>query len=106
LMNEKGRFDKPNADKGEGKVVQILNHGKRVSSEPESVTSYVGKCCYCKETGHWKRDCIKFLEDSQEMEKMYGTSSSGIVLLIQVLHKYWILVVVLIFLKYAGPKRQ
>ena len=78
LMNEKGRFTKPNADKGEDKVVQILNHGKRVSSEPESDTSYVGKCCYCKETGHWKRNCIKFMEDDEELKLMYETTSSGI----------------------------
>ena len=83
------RFEKSCVDKGRGRAVQIWNQDKPVSSyKPKSGPSCVRKCFYCDEYGHWKRDCIKFLEDSQEMKEMYGTSSSGIVLLIQVLHMY------------------
>ncbi|KAL1194229.1 hypothetical protein V5N11_035193 [Cardamine amara subsp. amara] len=77
LLVQRGkRFEKPGKNKGRGRAVQIVNQDKPVSScKPKSGPADVDKCQYCKERGHWKRNCKKYLEDSQEIEKMYETSS-------------------------------
>ena len=73
-------FKKRGKDKGKGKMNPIVNRDSSGPSSKPKPGPNDGKCHYCKEAGHWKKDCKKYLEDYKKMKKTYETSSSGILL--------------------------
>ncbi|CAA7021407.1 unnamed protein product [Microthlaspi erraticum] len=80
LMVQGGKkFKKHGKDKGKGKASWVKNPS---NSEPTPKTkpgpSGEDKCHYCNDSGHWKRNCKKYLEDLKKKKKTFETSSSGI----------------------------
>ncbi|CAA7025600.1 unnamed protein product [Microthlaspi erraticum] len=79
LMVQGGKkFKKHGKDKGKGKASWVKNPS---NSEPTSKTkpgpSGEDKCHYCNDSGHWKRNCKKYLEDLKKKKKTFETSSLG-----------------------------
>ena len=55
--------------KGQGKERELQKNGKQVATQvkkPKSVPKPETKCFYCKGTGHWKRNCPKYLADKKD----------------------------------------
>ncbi|KAL1189337.1 Retrovirus-related Pol polyprotein from transposon TNT 1-94 [Cardamine amara subsp. amara] len=80
LMVQGGKkFKKPSKGKGKGKADQVVNHDKPAPPpKPKAGPSKDDKCHFCKEPGHWKRNCKKFLEGFKNLKKAYETTSPGI----------------------------
>ena len=79
-MVQKGKsFKKQGKGQGKGKGKGPVKN--RDKSNPKSKTrpgpSNDDQCHYCKEPGHWKRNCKKYLEDLKK-KKESETSASGI----------------------------
>ena len=58
-------------EKGEGKKGNFKKNGKQVATPGKK--SKVGpktetECFYCKGTGHWKRNCPKYLADKKDVK--------------------------------------
>ncbi|KAJ9538124.1 hypothetical protein OSB04_030857 [Centaurea solstitialis] len=68
--------------KGKGKAIQsnpkpkTKGQGKAQSNIPQSKTPEDAVCFYCKEVGHWRRSCPKYLEELKKL-KVNGASTSG-----------------------------
>jgi len=79
LMVQGGnKFKKQGKNKGKGKPGWITNPSKLDPSPKfKHGPSNVDKCHYCNGSGHWKRNCEKYLEDLKK-KKISETSSSGI----------------------------
>ena len=58
-FKKKGKVKKGNFKKN-GK--QVATSGKKPKDGPKPET----KCLYCKGTGHWKRNCPKYLADKKD----------------------------------------
>ena len=58
-LNKKGKGKKGNFKKN-GK--QVFTPGKKPKSGPKIET----ECFYCKGTGHWRRNCPKYLADKKD----------------------------------------
>ena len=55
--------------KGKGKKGNFKQNGKQVAAQgkkPKSGPKPETKCFYCKGTGHWKRNCPKYLADKKD----------------------------------------
>ena len=55
--------------KGKGKKGNFKKNGKQVAAQvknPKSWPKPETKCFYCKGTGHWKRNCPKYLADKKD----------------------------------------
>src|SRR3954468_6044073 len=55
--------------KGKGKKGNFKKNGKQVAAQvkkPKSGPKSETKCFYCKGTGHWKRNCPKYLVDKKD----------------------------------------
>ena len=59
-FKKKGKWKKKGNFKKNGK--QVAAQEKKPKSRPKSDT----ECFYCKQTGHWKRNCTKYLEDKKD----------------------------------------
>ncbi|KAL1225710.1 Retrovirus-related Pol polyprotein from transposon RE1 [Cardamine amara subsp. amara] len=69
----------PSKGKGKGKADQVVNRDKPAPPpKPKAGPSKDDKCHFCKEPGHWKRNCKKFLEGFKNLKKAYETTSPGI----------------------------
>ncbi|KAJ9556509.1 hypothetical protein OSB04_011123 [Centaurea solstitialis] len=72
----------PVKGKGKGKAIQpnpkpkTKGQGKAQSDIPQSKTPEDAVCFYCKEVGHWRRSCPKYLEELKKL-KANGASTSG-----------------------------
>ncbi|KAJ9558333.1 hypothetical protein OSB04_012947 [Centaurea solstitialis] len=72
----------PVKGKGKGKAIQpnpkpkTKGQGKAESNIPQSKTPEDAVCFYCKEVGHWRRSCPKYLEELKKL-KANGASTSG-----------------------------
>ncbi|KAJ9552489.1 hypothetical protein OSB04_016534 [Centaurea solstitialis] len=72
----------PVKGKGKGKAIQpnpkpkTKGQGKAQSDIPQSKTPEDVVCFYCKEVGHWRRSCPKYLEELKKL-KANGASTSG-----------------------------
>ncbi|KAJ9562116.1 hypothetical protein OSB04_007276 [Centaurea solstitialis] len=72
----------PVKGKGKGKAIQpnpkpkTKGQGKAQSNIPQSKTPEDAVCFYCKEVGHWRRSCPKYLEELKKL-KANGASTSG-----------------------------
>ncbi|MES7295865.1 C2HC-type zinc finger protein [Cutibacterium acnes] len=80
LMVQKGKgFKKSSAkDKGKAKAVQVADKDTP-KPKPKSKAGPTDICRFCKEPGHWRRECKKFQEGLKELKKKtLETSSSGI----------------------------
>ena len=54
---------------GKGKIGNFEKNGKKVATQvkkPKSIPKPETKCFYCKGTGHWKRNCPKYLVDKKD----------------------------------------
>ena len=72
MVNKTTSFKK----KGKGKKGNLKKNGKQVATQvkkPKSVPKPENKCFYCKGTGHWKRNCPKYLADKKDgkVNKLY-----------------------------------
>ena len=70
MVNKTTSFKK----KGKGKKGNFKKNGKKVASQekkPKSGPMPETECFYCKGTGHWKRNCLKYLEDKKD-DKVKG----------------------------------
>ncbi|KAL4302067.1 hypothetical protein GQ457_10G012170 [Hibiscus cannabinus] len=72
-VNGKGKGKKVAKSKGNGKTKP---KGKE-ALKPKGGVSKDGKCFHCGKTGHWKRNCLIYLEDVKKA-KAVGASISGI----------------------------
>ena len=101
MVNKTTSFRK----KGKGKKGNFKNNRKPVATQvkkPKSGPKPETECFYCKQTGHWKRNCPKYLEDKKD-----GKVDKGIfdihmllmctLLMLVVTPGYLILVLLLIF---------
>ena len=55
--------------KGKGKKGNFKKSNKQVAAQvkkPKSGPKPETKCFYCKRTGHWKRNCPKYLADKKD----------------------------------------
>ena len=55
--------------RGKGKKGNFKKNGKQVAAQvkkPKSGPKPKTKCFYCKGTGHWKRNCPKYLADKKD----------------------------------------
>ena len=55
--------------RGKGKKGNFKKNGKRVAAQvkkPKSGPKPETECFYCKETGHWKRNCPKYWADKKD----------------------------------------
>ena len=70
MVNKTTSFNK----KGKGKKGNFKN-GKQVAAQvkkPKSGPKTETECFYCKGTGHWKRNCPKYLADKKDVKvKVY-----------------------------------
>ncbi|KAJ9556430.1 hypothetical protein OSB04_011044 [Centaurea solstitialis] len=72
----------PVKGKGKGKAIQpnpkpkTKGQGKAQSDIPQSKTPEDAVCFHCKEVGHWRRTCPKYLEELKKL-KANGASTSG-----------------------------
>ncbi|KAJ9561476.1 hypothetical protein OSB04_006636 [Centaurea solstitialis] len=72
----------PVKGKGKGKAIQpnpkpkTKGQGKAPSDIPQSKTPEDAVCFHCKEVGHWRRTCPKYLEELKKL-KANGASTSG-----------------------------
>jgi hypothetical protein len=72
LMVKKGTSFK----KGKGKMGNFNKNGKLVAAptkKPKSGPKPETECFYCKGTGHWKRNCPKYLADMKAGNVNKGT---------------------------------
>ena len=56
-------------EKGKGKKGNFKKNGKQVVAQvkkPKSRPKPETECFYCKQTGHWKRNCPKYLADKKD----------------------------------------
>ena len=58
-FKKKGKWKKGNFRKNSK---QVSSHGKKPKSGPKPET----ECFYCKGTGHWKRNCPKYLVEKKD----------------------------------------
>ncbi|KAK8680097.1 hypothetical protein V6N13_109051 [Hibiscus sabdariffa] len=72
VRKEKGKGKKKAKSKGNG---ESKPKGKN-ALKPEGRISKEGKCFYCENTRHWKRNCPLYLEEVKKA-KASGASSSG-----------------------------
>ena len=72
LMVQKGKVSKKKSsgDKGKGKA--------GAKPKPKSSAGPNDICRFCKEKGHWKKNCKLFLEGLNTAKKTFDASSSGI----------------------------
>ena len=55
--------------KGKGKTGHFKKNNKQVAAQvkkPKSGPKPETECFYCKGTGHWKRNCPKYLADKKD----------------------------------------
>ena len=55
--------------KGKGKKGNLKKNGKQVAApvkKPKAGPKPETECFYCKGTGHWKRNCPKYLVDKKD----------------------------------------
>ena len=55
--------------KGQREEGELQKNGKQVATQvkkPKSVPKPETKCFYCKGTGHWRRNCPKYLVDKKD----------------------------------------
>ena len=65
MVNKTTSFKK----KGKGKKGNFKKNGKQVAAQvkkPKSGPKPETECFYCKGTGHWKRNCPKYLADKKD----------------------------------------
>ena len=65
MVNKTTSFKK----KGKGKKVNFKKNGKKVVAQekkPKSGPKPETECFYCNQTGHWKRNCPKYLVDKKD----------------------------------------
>ena len=60
LVSRKRARERKGTLKSNGKQVSTLVKKPKVGPKPET------KCFYCKGTGHWKRNCPKYLADKKD----------------------------------------
>ena len=71
----------PVKGKGKGKAIQpnpkpkAKGKGKAQSNIPQSKTPEDAVCFYCKEEGHWRRNCPKYLEELKKLNANGATTS-------------------------------
>ena len=56
-------------EKGKGKKGNFKKNGRQVAAQvkkPKSRPKPETKCFYCKGTGHWRRNCPKYLVDKKD----------------------------------------
>ena len=85
--------------KGKGKKGNFKKNGKQVAAQvkkPKFGPTPETKCFYCKGTGHWKRNCPKYLADKKD-GKVKGIFDMCTLLMLVVAHGHLILVLLLIF---------
>lgn len=79
LMVNNGKFKKhhkkPNKSKGNGKGKAVAKPSTK-ALKPTGGVAKDGKCFYCNNAGHWKRNCPKYLEDKKNGN--VPTTSAGI----------------------------
>jgi hypothetical protein len=65
MVNKTTSFKK----RSKGKKGNFKKNGKQVVAQvkkPKSGPKHETKCFYCKRTGHWKRNCPKYLADKKD----------------------------------------
>ena len=65
MVDETTSFKK----RAKGKKGNFKKNGKQVATQvkkPKSVPKPETKCFYCKGTGHWRRNCPKYLVDKKD----------------------------------------
>ena len=81
LIVNNGKFKrhqkKPNKFKGNGKCKVVAKPSTK-ALKPTGGVAKEGKCFYCNKNGHWKRNCLKYLEDKNNGN--VPTTSTGILL--------------------------
>jgi hypothetical protein len=74
LMVNNGKFKrhhkKPNKFKGNNKGKAVAKPSTKALKPPGGVAKE-GKCLYYDKTGHWKRNCPKYLEDNKNGTVVY-----------------------------------
>ena len=66
MVNKTTSFKKKGKGKKKG---NFKNNSKQVAAQvkkPKSDPKPETKCFYCKGTGHWKRNCSKYLADKKD----------------------------------------
>ena len=66
MVNKTTSFKKKGKGKKKG---NFKNNGKQVAAQekkPKSRPKPKTECFYCKQTGHWKRNCPKYLADKKD----------------------------------------
>ena len=70
MVNKTTSFKK----KGKGKKGNFKKNSKSVATstkKPKSGAKPETECFYCKGTGHWKRNCPKYLADKKDGKALY-----------------------------------
>ena len=66
MVNKTTSFKKKGKDKKKGNFKknskQVATQEKKPKPGPKPET----ECFYCKQTGHWKRNCLKYLADKKD----------------------------------------
>ncbi|KAI5436884.1 hypothetical protein KIW84_023125 [Lathyrus oleraceus] len=74
IGNGKKQNKRPTKQSDKGKGKEVANPRSTAALKPSGGIAKEGTCFHCGKTGHWKRNCPKYLEDKKNGVE---TSTSG-----------------------------
>ena len=66
MVNKTTSFKKKGKGKKKGNFKKTIKQVAAQEKKPKSGPKPETECFYCKQTGHWKRNCPKYLADKKD----------------------------------------
>ena len=101
MSNKTTSFKKKGKGKKKGNFKKNIKQVAAQEKKPKSGPKPETECFYCKQTGHWKRNCPKYLADKKDGKVNKGICDIHVIdvylTMLAVAPGYLILVLLLIF---------